>query len=1739
MKKITTVAAALALMTSSLLPTSVLAQEGQLNLPEFQDLGDGSENLALNMKVSASSNEGTAGRFENAAVDGNMSTRWASRAGTNDSDVDQTWYCVDLGKVMDINKIDIHWESRPNKFKIQISEDGEQWSDLGGVIDNGELQEGEPNAKLNTLDDFGTVKARFVKMQGIERRRHETNGNTGYSIYEIEVYGPAWSDETFVNEYLDQLSVPSRMTQDTLLPIADDDYGVNVSWESDSDALTIDAQGNVSVVRGEQEQKVTLKAIVTRNEAVAEKVYEVTIPSNQPADYSIYPVPASMKEKDGTLIPDQEVTLVMEDEVDDYTKQHIYRVLEENGMSYNTAAEPDAEGTNVILGVADGEGAADDYFTEVDYDRSISTDKSEGYVLDVDEEKHTIAVMGHENTGTSYGLDTLDQMLDQGEGELKEVLIEDAPETEFRGFIEGFYGEWTHENRMDLIRFCGENKMNTYIYGPKSDPYHTAQWRDPYPAEQLAQLAELVETGKQHNVEVVWAAHVGGHIDMGSDADIQALMDKFDQLYDIGVRQFAVFFDDSSTDNTHLVDFLNTIQHDYVDAKGDVKPLIMCPQYYNKNQGGVDYLRSLSQSDERIQIMWTGDNVVSEVNQSMIDYITDLIGRPVYVWWNYPVNDLGRSHLLHMGPTEALQPGIENMSGLVSNPMIQAQASKVSLFSIADYTWNSEAYDSQLSWENSWARIITDDEQALEAFKIFCQNCASAPMSFAQTDESVYLIPYFEAFERKLAVQEDYTAEAAALCEQFQLIIDACDTLDAYQGTGNISAEIRNWVDTLRDVAEVGKYVFEQLQTLSPVSKDDDQSIAAMINFINDASKRLNDTNAHTQKAAQKRIYPFIESVLSAMAETMYPALGFPCTAAGFGSANADYSAMTDGQKYTYVELGAQVIDDHFGIDLKAVNRVTDIHLTMGESDEEGKQSYYKEGVLEYSADGNTWTPIGKFDTPQIDVTDLDIQARYIRYRATAIFEDITNGVNLSNIRVMEMSVNESTPAAVYTNASGLDALSVSTQDGQVTLTGSEQITLHPGEYVGVQYDVCKTLYGIQMPEALTSVSVSTDGEEWNAAEGTDAQNAKYIRLMNEGEEAVTFTAADFTYRCGGRAPVVSATNSGGSIYSGNASNTVDGDASDGSAIWYSNANYATLEYTFETALPLASVEITCTKDVLDRGHIDISEDGESWRTVSTFTTAGNVNMLTLSGDKALKMRLCIDKSGWVKISEVNIQVKEDMSVLSGDSDQLTKAMDGNLLTSYDTGEAAGSFIYNNVNSTEENTLVLVKDPDTQIRVEGMIDGEWQDMGTYSGVYNEIRYPIPTASFRISWDEGENVSFYELMSAYVEEDEETASEAAIQALRNMVDKANALGSDDEALKAAIEAAQAVLDKDAPTSTEVVTALLDLSEAMQALNTDESTDALRADVQATIDFINEHILTNVDNVRPGKVQALKDAVAAAEKLLANPDATADELKAANKAMTKAAQELWEIVTKAELEALIEAANGYLDGDYTAESLEALQAAIDAAQAVAENDDATTAEVTEAITNLSDAIANLESIKLDTSALVHEIEFVNEMLANIDNYVPSSVEGLADKLADAQNVLENAATQAEIDEAVKTLREARLNARTKADVSALEELIAYAKSLDLSGYTTECAQALIQDIARAEQMANDPEITQEEVDSMVKELQASVDELVEVNERTGAADSTNTAAAAQTGLFAGVLAAAGAALIAVSRRKKKHS
>ena len=385
-----------------------------------------------------------------------------------------------------------------------------------------------------------------------------------------------------------------------------------------------------------------------------------------------------------------------------------------------------------------------------------------------------------------------------------------------------------------------------------------------------------------------------------------------------------------------------------------------------------------------------------------------------------------------------------------------------------------------------------------------------------------------------------------------------------------------------------------------------------------------------------------------------------------------------------------------------------------------------------------------------------------------------------------------------------------------------------------------------------------------------------------------------------------------------------------------------------------------------------------------------------------------------------------------------------------------------------------------------------------------------------------------------------ASDAAMTALQNIVDKANALQED--SLAELIANAQALLDDpNNASTTAVVSAMLDLSEAMADLNTDESSDKLKEDLLDTIEYIEANILPNLDNVRPGKVQELETAIAQAYQVYNSANATDDEIRSAIRNLSEKAQELWQIVSKAELNALIEAAEAIAADGYSEVSYEALQAAIEAAKGTAADDDATTTEVTTAITNLATAIANLEEITLDTSALEHEIELAEQILANIDDYVPSTVEGLQEKV-DAARAALSATTQEEIDAATQSLREARLTARTKADKSALREMIAYVNSLDFSAYSD--INSLRAAMFNAEQTMADEEATQEEVNAAKEALEAELKALTPKSEAsTDAAgnttgETTNTAAAAQTGLFAGVLAAAAGALLAVRRRKNQE-
>ena len=117
-----------------------------------------------------------------------------------------------------------------------------------------------------------------------------------------------------------------------------------------------------------------------------------------------------------------------------------------------------------------------------------------------------------------------------------------------RGIVEGFYGkEWTVEERTDVFGFCHSNHLNAYIYAPKDDPYHRMKWREPYPAKKLVALGNLVAVAQQNNIRFIFAVSPGLDLNYHGakgEEDFGLLMRKLDAMYQIGVRDFAIFFDD-------------------------------------------------------------------------------------------------------------------------------------------------------------------------------------------------------------------------------------------------------------------------------------------------------------------------------------------------------------------------------------------------------------------------------------------------------------------------------------------------------------------------------------------------------------------------------------------------------------------------------------------------------------------------------------------------------------------------------------------------------------------------------------------------------------------------------------------------------------------------------------------------------------------------------------------------------------------------------------------------------------------------------------------------------------------------------------------------------------------------------------------------------------------------------------------------------------------------------------------
>ncbi len=501
---------------------------------------------------------------------------------------------------------------------------------------------------------------------------------------------------------------------------------------------------------------------------------------------------------------------------------------------------------------------------------ALIPDKPEGYLLKVTPKE--IIIAGNDGKGTFYGVQTLIGMLAKAGTEgLTEVTVTDWPASANRGVVEGFYGNpWSHADRLSQFDFYGANKLDTYIYGPKDDPYHHSRWREPYPEDKAAQLRELAEAAARNKVWFVWAMHPGNAIQSAEDR--AAAIKKLNQMYDMGFRSFAIFFDDISNYDAALqADYLNFLTDNFVKTHDDVTPIIVCPSEYNRGWAGKgDYLTALGKTAyPEVRVMWTGNSVVDMINVPDIEWVEQFIGRQPFIWLNWPVNDYCIDHLL-MGPFYGNDTEAAAMtSGFVLNPMEYAEASKVSIFSGADYLWNPDAYDAQKSWESALEALMPGH---VDAFRTFCSynvDLGQNTHRLRRTEESPALKALIDTYSSGLSPEAENAFRA-----EFNSVIAAADELLATADEGNpLTSEIRPWLEATKLIGLRGNKVMDMHSALA--GADSIAFVDAFLEYsdLTDRASRLESRNFEgsikTAHPVAGSLYaePFLKGSVTRMAD--------------------------------------------------------------------------------------------------------------------------------------------------------------------------------------------------------------------------------------------------------------------------------------------------------------------------------------------------------------------------------------------------------------------------------------------------------------------------------------------------------------------------------------------------------------------------------------------------------------------------------------------------------------------------------------------------------------------------------------------------------------------------------------------------------------------------------------------------------------------------------------------------------
>src|SRR5699024_1982176 len=405
---------------------------------------------------------------------------------------------------------------------------------------------------------------------------------------------------------------------------------------------------------------------------------------------------------------------------------------------------------------------------------------------------------------------------------------------------------------------------------PKDDPYHRERWSELYPEDELKGHERLAQLGNETKNRYIWTiAPFQPQSDPitpdNEEEGIAKLIAKFEQLYSVGVRQFGVLGDDVGELPKQTV--VNVMQEvsEWAEEKGDVYDFVFVPQGYVLADWGFN-AEELNLYDaefpDDVQIMFTGENTLSKITQESVNGFktkeADVEERrdPLF-WLNWPVNDIDREEYrrLFMGKGEMMEPGVENMVGVLTNPMEESQPSKIAIFETADYSWNSTDFDADQNWEDSFKYVEPNAPEELHESAKHMSNMDNGGIGGLEESEELKqpIAEFNEAIQsgnEKLIKEKGETLQS-----QYQNIVNAVDGFIKNASEEDLKEEMKPYINGLHDKSQAAVDYIEAIMIAKDAKAGSKSQTQALLAHANE---KYRDSKSYTVKTKTAE-FPTVE----------------------------------------------------------------------------------------------------------------------------------------------------------------------------------------------------------------------------------------------------------------------------------------------------------------------------------------------------------------------------------------------------------------------------------------------------------------------------------------------------------------------------------------------------------------------------------------------------------------------------------------------------------------------------------------------------------------------------------------------------------------------------------------------------------------------------------------------------------------------------------------------------------------